>query len=110
MHISQPVVSQGYLCQAQKAGAAGRLLSYLFLVTKPFGAFLMSLINSAMFVCVACTCGGMQPFGPSFDTREEAWLWFHSEEMLKVKSDEEKSIPPYSSIRVLDQKECVIYR
>lgn len=48
MHISQPVVSQGSLCQAQKAGAAGRLLSYLFLVTKPFGAFLLSLINSAM--------------------------------------------------------------
>lgn len=52
MHISQPAVSQGYLCQAQKAGAAGRLLSYLFLVTKPFGAFLLSLINSAMYCLV----------------------------------------------------------
>ena len=47
MHVSQPAVSQGYLCQAQKAGATGRLLSYLFLVTKPFGAFLLSLTNSA---------------------------------------------------------------
>lgn len=47
MHISQPAVSQGYLCQAQKAGAVGRLLSYLFLVTKPFGAFLLSSTNSA---------------------------------------------------------------
>jgi len=105
MHVSQPAVSQGYLCQAQKAGAAGRLLSYLFLVTKPFGAFLLSLINSAMFECVACTCEGMQPFGPSFDTEEEAWSWFHSLDKERY----EDFIPAYSSIRVLDQKECVIY-
>ena len=104
MHISQPAVSQDYLCQAQKAGAAGRLLSCLFLVTKPFGAFLLSLINSSMFVCVACTCGGMQPFGPSFDAKEEAWSWFHSLDKERY----EDFIPAYSSIRVLTQKECLI--
>ena len=51
-----------------------------------------------MFVCVAYTDESIQSFGPSFDTKDQAWQWFRSDSGWG-----EKWTPRYSEVDVLAQ-------